>query len=903
MQDPDRSESRCYLYRFGSAEFDEAKVELRVAGLRVEVENRALGVLAWLLRHADEVVTKEELLREVWAGRVTVDKVLPNAIAKLRRALGESNAERLVTQTRVGYRLVGPVSRTAVGSRILSHLELAAGDAVPGRDHFVLRRQLGARRDGEVWLAEQPRTHALRVYKFASGGEPLRALKREATLLRVLHESAGNDAGFVEIVDWNFEQPPFFLECGYGGDNLLDWSREHLAVLATHERIALFLQIADAVAAAHAVGVLHKDLKPANVLVAREGDGWHVRLTDFGSGRLLDPARLDDLGITRLGLTVTQSIVTDSNSGTPLYVAPEVFSGQSPTAQSDVFALGIMLYQLLAGDLARPMTSGWERDIDDALLREDIGAATDGDPRRRLAGAAELAARLRALDARRAAVREAQAREDQALRERIALSRSRARRPYLIALVVVLLGGLLAALLLYRSALDARNDAQRQLQRATAINRFLNEDLIGRSNPLVLAKGQNASLRDVLLAARERIGKRFASQPHTEASIRGSLAVLFNMIELLPEAEDEARRALDLHLREEGETALDTLRARTLLARLLTRTSKFDESKTQIDALARAVGDSQDPQRIYLLSSARATFAMNQGDYTAALPAYEQAIAALRKAEPDNTDMLDSLRMDYIGVLTQTGKLEDARREGESLIAQIESREDDNGLVAAFARAAVARTYTLGGDPDKAEAQLLEAQKTIVRLLGEQHTRNLMILSDLYSVSMQRRDWPKAIDYGRRAYDGLRAKFGNDHNFTNISLANLAQAYYENGQTQDAVQRLQQAHDKLVVQLSAANPQTQATAFWLAAALIDAQAVDAASTLVDGLDAKALESVQTDGLWPLRLDLLRGLILAQHGDASHATPLLRKGADGLSGHDPADTRLIEQAEAALGKRD
>ena len=338
-------------------------------------------------------------------------------------------------------------------------------------------------------------------------------------------------------------------------------------------------------------------------------------------------------------------------------------------------------------------------------------------------------------------------------------------------------------------------------------------------------------------------------------------------------------------------------------ARLFTRTSKFEESKAQIDALARAVGDSRDPQRTYLLASARATYAMNQGDYAAALPEYERAIPALRQAEPDNTDMLDSLRMDFIGVLTQGGRLEDARREGQSLIAQIESREDGNGLVAAFARASVARTYTLGGDPDKAESELLEAQKTIVRLLGEQHTRNLMILSDLYSVAMQRRDWPKAIDYGRRVHEGLRAKFGDDHNFTNISLANLAQAYYENGQTNDAVPRLQQAYDKLVTQLSARNPQTQATAFWLAAALVDAHAIDAASNLVDGLDTKALESVQADGLWPMRLDLLRGLIRAQRGDASGASPLLRDSADGLTGHDPSDSRLIEQAKAALGQFD
>src|SRR5688572_25404635 len=107
--------SPSYTYRFGSAEFDEARFELRVGGLPVEVERRALEVLGYLLRHAGEVVTKEELLREVWAGRVTVDKVLPNAVAKLRRALGEANAERVVTQARVGYRVDGVVARTAVG--------------------------------------------------------------------------------------------------------------------------------------------------------------------------------------------------------------------------------------------------------------------------------------------------------------------------------------------------------------------------------------------------------------------------------------------------------------------------------------------------------------------------------------------------------------------------------------------------------------------------------------------------------------------------------------------------------------------------------------------------------------------------------------------------------------------
>src|SRR3546814_1571860 len=82
----DPSDERLYRWRFGAVEFDEARHELRVAGLPVEIEHRPLQVLALLLRHVGEVVTKEELFDEVWAGRVTVDHVLATAVGKLRRA-------------------------------------------------------------------------------------------------------------------------------------------------------------------------------------------------------------------------------------------------------------------------------------------------------------------------------------------------------------------------------------------------------------------------------------------------------------------------------------------------------------------------------------------------------------------------------------------------------------------------------------------------------------------------------------------------------------------------------------------------------------------------------------------------------------------------------------------------
>lgn len=85
----DKRPARLYRYFFGTAEFDEAKFELRINETPVAIERRPLVLLAKMLEHADQVVTKGELLQTVWGGRLTVENVLANATAKLRKALGK----------------------------------------------------------------------------------------------------------------------------------------------------------------------------------------------------------------------------------------------------------------------------------------------------------------------------------------------------------------------------------------------------------------------------------------------------------------------------------------------------------------------------------------------------------------------------------------------------------------------------------------------------------------------------------------------------------------------------------------------------------------------------------------------------------------------------------------------
>jgi eukaryotic-like serine/threonine-protein kinase len=433
--------SALYRYRFGTAEFDEGRFELRVAGRVIEIQRRPLEVLEVILRRAGEVVTRNELERAVWRDRPRSGHVIHTALTRLRSALGDENAERIVTVARVGYRLTGSIERIAVGRHFAGSLALDEDGVVSRREDFALVSRLGQSSNHEVWLARQVKTGELRVYKFSADGEGLAALKREATFARVLRKSLGERKDLVQLLDWNFAAAPFFLEYEYGGVSLLEWATKHLAALAVEERVGLFLQVADAVAAAHSVGVLHEDLKPANLLIVeRANGGWQVRLTDFGSARLLEPERLQGLGITQLDVTVTDGVLSDGLA-TLLYVAPEQLAGGPATVQSDVFALGILLYQLTVGDLRRPLLSGWERDVPDELLREDITAATDGNPAFRLASVRALADRLR----RRAARREEQAREEAAHRAAAgtieALKRSRARRPWvLVAFLSVALG-------------------------------------------------------------------------------------------------------------------------------------------------------------------------------------------------------------------------------------------------------------------------------------------------------------------------------------------------------------------------------------------------------------------------------------------------------------------------------
>lgn len=587
--------TKTYCWSFGNAEFDEARWELRVAGRPVELERRPLEVLQYLLRHAGEVVTRDELLAAAWAGRVVVEAVLTNAIGKLRRALGDEAQSIVTTLPRVGYRLGVPVSRRAV-EFLPAASRLQAGGSVPRRPNWSLETLLSRNGDNEVWLARHGKTREARVFKFSLAGGGLDGLKREVTIARLLREALGEREDFVRVLEWDFEQAPYFVECGHGGTSLDRWPDEGPGALArvpVAQRLRLFVAAAEAVAAAHGVGVLHKDLKPANLLVEGEGDGARVRVADFGSSHLFDPSWLDALGITRLAATHA----LPSGSGTPLYLAPELATGHSPSIRSDVYALGVTLYQLLVGDFRRPLAPGWEGDIEDPLLREDIAAAAHGDPARRLDSASALAARVRDLDARR----ERQALE-RAVRERIRegeqrMARMRARRPWMIASALALVAGLaMTGGQLRRSiaaeqvAAEQRDMADRHARRAEAVVQYLSNDLIRSLAPEGGGYEQDPTIREMVEYASTSLGRHFADDRATRGSLHAAIGATWEALREPERSVESYGGAWSDYAASFGESSELALLARYDLAGALVAAGRHREAEVELDAADRHAG-------------------------------------------------------------------------------------------------------------------------------------------------------------------------------------------------------------------------------------------------------------------------------------------------------------------------
>ena len=360
---------RARLLRFGPYELNVRAGELRKHGIRIKLREQPVQILMMLLENPGEVVLREEIRLRLWPNNTIVefDHGINAAIQKLRDALSES-ADRpryIETVARRGYRFLGELERDAApapGAEVDPEPDLAPHEPVdPGAltgataGHYRILNRLGSGGMGVVYQAEDltlGRRVALKFLPSPVGELPdaaIRRFEREARAASALsHPNICTVYGFESVGG----QPVIAMEL-VDGESLEERLRR--GPLPAEHALRVAIQVADGLAEAHRKRVVHRDLKPGNIMLTKSG----VKILDFGLAKLERPEMGAD------GTRTMDGVV----QGTLPYMSPEQARGEEVDWRTDIFSFGALLHEMLTG--ACPFKADSGAAVMAAILQRD----------------------------------------------------------------------------------------------------------------------------------------------------------------------------------------------------------------------------------------------------------------------------------------------------------------------------------------------------------------------------------------------------------------------------------------------------------------------------------------------------------------------------------------------------
>lgn len=590
---------------------------------------------------------------------------------------------------------------------------------------------------------------------------------------------------------------PFLAMEYVEGERIDRWCDRH--DLPLRERIELFLKVCQAVDYAHRHLVIHRDIKPANILVTPEGE---PKLLDFGIARLLE----EDADVTR-----TQ---TSLQALTPAYASPEQLEGHALSTATDVYSLGVVLYELVAGtrpfdhlasahELSNAIVAGQIPPPSKQSRRSESATAEPSPPGR----GERRAPRYRQLPADVDAITLKALRRDPAQRYESVAALAADLRSYLASRPVAarrgrwlyrtrrfaqrrrgaLAAGLISTLLLAGFMLNReaqieriareRDRAEAEAAKARQVGDFLTG--LFRSSDPRQARGADLSARELLDRGVAQVDRELVTQPEIRADMLQILGRTYSELGAYDAAAQLLTRALSLRREYLGADHAKVGEVVGDLGVLRFRQGRYLPARDQLERAVRIFersGDADAPELATALRTLGSTY-MGLGAYGKSQTALERALAIQARASGDESEAVARNLNDLANLLTETGSLKRAETLYERALA-IHERElgpDHPWVGITLMNLASVRMHQ--GNLTGVEAMYRRALAIQENAYGPVHASVGQVLNNLGHFLAVSGRAEAAIDVLRRTVSVQSSALGPGHPDVGYSLTSLADAY------------------------------------------------------------------------------------------------------------------------------
>ncbi len=626
---------------------------------------------------------------------------------------------------------------------------------------FQIEKQIGSGGMGNVYLAHRTmggfeQTVALKLIKYGMGTEPAisRFMAERSILARLQHPNIARliDGGITD------EDRPWFAMEYVDGETIVSYCRR--MNLPVKKRLRLFLDITEAVQYAHKNLVIHRDLKPGNIMVTGDDEKPRIKLLDFGISHILEDSDTEQSG---------------SKAMTLAYASPEQLNGESPSTSTDIYSLGVVLFELITG--CHPNEKHRPKECRPEPLHRELKAICDKamhpDQAERFGNASELGDEIRAWLENRPV-------PSYSTRPAYRLNKWKNRNLAASFTAIFALVTIVILVFVYTQELKRETErAQNEAYRATQIASVLGSSL--RAIDPMQNRGEELTARGMVDMSTSYINNQLKNDPRTRAELLIMMAEIYANLVVYDVADSLSAIAVDLHQAIQDTTSFAYINMLADRSIILDKAGKYDEG---LDMIHHAI----DLANRYLEPNGL-EFASVNLDYTYHLDVnqeYAMADSVLMLVQPiyeRNREEAGETYDDYIFYLgTNYRRTGDFERAEVYLFRSLElSRARYPGIHEQIASTLnhISSLYQNMGEYGKALPYAIEAHEMRLEIFGPSHLNTIAAHANTARTYLGARKLEEAAETYSDVLALFREEYGNDNFYISGLLGNTGLVYLQ----------------------------------------------------------------------------------------------------------------------------